>query len=124
MGRLTALVLGLIFSVPAYAQGPIQVPNPMAAHTLFIILITAAFLAWAASFSIQIMKEQTHRKDRQALRRHRETIFDKITELETARESGTINKDRHKRRMRELRGKLSRVIEKLQSSPSREKKHV
>jgi len=96
----------------------------MAAHTLFIVLITAAFLAWAASFSIQIMKERSYEKDRQALRRHRETILDKITELETARESGTINKDRHKRRMRELRGELSRVIEKLQSSSSREKKHA
>ncbi len=124
MRRLTAAVLGLTFVIPAYAQGPIQVPNPMAAHTLFIVLITAAFLAWAASFSIQIMKERTHRKEHQALRRHRETVLDKITELETARESGTINKERHKRRMRELRGELSRVIEKLQSSSSREKKHA
>ena len=124
MRRLTTLVLGLVFAIPADAQGPIQVPNPMAAHTLFIVLITAAFLAWAASFSIQTMKERTHRKERQALRQHRETVLDKITELETARESGTINKERHKRRMRELRGELSRVIEKLQSSPSGEKKHA
>ena len=124
MHRLTTLVLGLIFAIPAYAQGPIQVPNPMAAHTLFIVLITAAFLAWAASFSIQTMKERTHRKERQALRQHRETVLDKITELETTRESGTINKDSHKRRMRELRGELSRVIGKLQSSSSREKKHA
>ena len=95
----------------------------MAAHTLFVILITAAFLAWAASYSIQMMKERTRKKDRRDLGRHRETILDKITELETARESGTISKDRHKRRMKELRGNLSRVIGKIQSSP-REKKHA
>ena len=124
MRRLTAVVLGLAFVIPAYAQGPIQVPNPMAAHTLFIILITAAFLAWAGSFSIQIMKERTQQKDRQALRLYRDTLLDKITELETARESGTISTEGHKRRMRELRGELSRVITKLQSHSSREKKHA
>ncbi len=124
MRRLTAVLLWLIFAIPAHAQGPIQVPNPMAAHTLFIVLITAAFLAWAASLSIQTMKEQTHRKERQALRQHRETVLDKITELETTRESGTLNKESHKRRMRQLRGELSRVIDKLQSSSSGEKKHA
>ncbi len=123
MRRLLAVVIGLNFALPAHAQGPIQVPNPMAAHTLFIILITSAFLIWAASFSIQIMQERTHRKDRQALRRHRETILDKITETEAARESGAITKERHKRRMKELRGELSRVIETLQPA-SRDKKHA
>ena len=124
MRRLTAVVLGLAFVIPAYAQGPTQVPNPMAAHTLFIILITSAFLAWAGSFSIQIMKERTQQKDRQALRLYRDTLLDKITELETSRESGTISTEGHKRRMRELRGQLSRVITKLQSQSSREKKHA
>ncbi len=123
MWSLVTFVLVLALAIPARAQTPIQVPNPMAAHTLFIILITAAFLVWAASYSAQIMKERTHKKDRRDLVRHRETILDKITELETARESGTISKDRHKRRMKELRGDLSRVIGKIQSSP-REKKHA
>ncbi len=123
MWSLVTFALVLALAIPARAQAPIQVPNPMAAHTLFIILITAAFLVWAASYSAQIMKERTHKKDRRDLVRHRETILDKITELETARESGTISKDRHKRRMKELRGELSRVIGKIQSSP-REKKHA
>ena len=123
MWTLVTFALVLALAIPARAQAPIQVPNPMAAHTLFIILITAAFLVWAASYSAQIMKEHTHKKDRRNLVRHRETILDKITELETARESGTISKDRHKRRMKELRGELSRVIGKIQSSP-REKKHA
>ena len=123
MRRLSGVVVALIFAVPAYAQAPIQVPNAMAAHTLFIILITAGFLLWAASFSIQVMKERSHQNKRQGLRSRRETILDKITELETARESGTISNERHKRRMKELRGELSRVIEKLHSA-SREKKHA
>ena len=123
MRSLVGLILGLGFAARAQAQAPIEVPNPMAAHTLFVILLTVAFLVWAASFSIQIMKERTHRQDRQSLIRRRETILDKITELETALEAGAITKERHRRRMKELRGELSRVIGKLQSTP-REKKHA
>ena len=115
MRRALPLLLILASTPAGLAQGPIEVPNPMAAHTLFIILITAAFLAWAASFSIQIMKEQTHRKEGQTLRKRRETILDKMAEFEAALESGTITKEQHKKRMKELRGELSRVIGKLQS---------
>src|SRR5439155_277079 len=32
---------------------PIEVPNPMGAHTWFIILAVGAFLAWATSYSLQ-----------------------------------------------------------------------
>jgi uncharacterized protein YlxW (UPF0749 family) len=119
---LVGVAIGLLLAREAIAQAPIEVPNPMAAHTLFVILITAAFLAWAASFSIQIMRERTHQKKRHSLRQHRETLLDKITELETALESGTISKERYRRRMRELRGELSRVIGEIQASPG--KKHA
>ncbi len=95
-----------------------------AAHTFFIILITGAFLVWAASFSIQIMKEWTYRQNREALLKRKETVLDRIAELETAPESGTINKSVRKRRMKELRGELTRVIERLGRASKATKKHA
>src|SRR5439155_277077 len=40
---------------------PIEVPNPMGAHTWFIILAVGAFLAWATSYSLQLQKEALER---------------------------------------------------------------
>lgn len=124
MRCFVVVLFGFALAQPAGAQGPIEVPNAMAAHTFFIILITAAFLAWAASFSIQIMKGRTHRQNREALLKCKETVLDQITELETAPESGTINKGVRKRRMKELRGELTRVLERLGRASKATKKHA
>ena len=107
----------LAIALPAQAQrGPISVPNPMAAHTVFIILITAAFLAWAASSSIQLMKERAGgKKARETLLQVKGSLLDQITTLEIAQESGTITEGQYKRRMKEKRGQLVRVIGKLQA---------
>ncbi len=118
MSRRTifTLISGLTLAVPAFSQTrPVGVPNPMAAHTPFVILITAAFLAWAASFSVQMMKERdTQRKGREALLHRKESVLDQITKLEMDLESGTISEGQYKRRMKEMRGQLTRVIAKLQ----------
>ncbi len=104
-----------VIALPARAQrGPISVPNPMATHTVFIILITFAFLAWAASYSIQLLKERAGgKKALETLLRLKESLLDQITKLEMARESGTISGGQYKKRMKEKRGQLARVIEKL-----------
>ena len=107
----------LAIALPAWAQrGPISVPNPMAAHTVFIILITAAFLAWAASSSIQLMRERAGpKKARETLLQVKRSLLDQITKLEMTLESGTITEGQYKRRMKEKRGQLVRVIGKLQA---------
>ena len=124
MRRWVVIFFGLALLQPARAQGPIEVPNPMAVHTVFIIVITAAFLAWAVSFSIQTMRERTRQQDRQALLKRKETVLDQVTEVESALESGAINSSNHKRRMKELRGELTRVLERLQHASKATKKHA
>ena len=105
-----------ILGVTALAQTTQGIPNPMATHTVAIVVITAAFLAWAASYSLQVMQERTRKKDRELLGRRREAVLDSITALEMSRESGTISEDRYKRRKKELRSELARVLERLRSA--------
>ena len=111
-----------ILGVTALAQTTQGIPNPMATHTVAIVVITAAFLAWAASYSLQVMQERTRKKDRELLGRRREAVLDSITALEMSRESGTISEDRYKRRKKELRSELARVLERLRSAQPVSKK--
>ena len=115
---ILSLFANIFFTTPAVAQsGTISVPNPMAAHNAFIILITAASLAWAASFSLQFMKERKQRQQgRSAILKVRESLLDEITKLEISIESGTITKDKHEKRLSEMRRQLSRVAEKLHTA--------
>ena len=101
------------FAMTATAQTTQGIPTPMATHTIAIMAITAAFLAWAASYSLQLMKERTGKKDMEVLVRRREAVLDSIAELEMSHESGTISEDRYKRRSKELRSELARVLERL-----------
>ena len=111
-----------ILGVTTLAQTTQGIPNPMATHTVAIVVITAAFLAWAASYSLQVMQERTRKKDRELLGRRREAVLDSITALEMSRESGTISEDRYKRRKKVLRSELARVLERLRSAQPVSKK--
>jgi len=111
-----------ILGVTTLAQTTQGIPNPMATHTVAIVVITAAFLAWAASYSLQVMQERTRKKDRELLGRRREAVLDSITALEMSRESGTISEDRYKRSKKELRSELARVLERLRSAQPVSKK--
>ena len=114
--------IALLAAAPAGAQGIEEVPNPMAAHTIFIIVITSAFLIWAVSFSLQTTKERADKnKQRQMFLAERERILDAIANIETDRDSGKIDSGQYKSRIKKRRGELTRVIERLQSS-SRAKK--
>jgi ABC-type transport system involved in cytochrome bd biosynthesis fused ATPase/permease subunit len=115
----------LVRALPVHAQSVQEIPNAMSAHTVFIIVITAAFLTWAASFSLYALKERTNKqKERQILGTLREKILDELAEVETAREAGAISEGRYKNRFKTLRGDLSRVIDKLRTLAPVKKKHA
>ncbi len=115
----------LLTGASAAAQGVQEIPNPMAAHAVFIIAIVGAFLAWAVSFSIHTARERSDgRRERQRLLDERERILGRIVDLEDERESGRIDAPRYKLRARRLRGDLARVVEALRSAPPPKKKRA
>lgn len=124
--RTTSFALpALLAAAPALAQGVEEVPNPMSAHTIFIVAITSAFLIWAVSFSLQTTKERTDKnKQRQMLLTERRRILDAIADIEAGRDSGEIDSGQYKSRMKKLRGELTRVIQRLQSTSPAKKKHA
>ena len=126
MPRLVRPVfIALLAAAPAGAQGIEEVPNPMAAHTIFIVAITSAFLIWAVSFSLQTTKERADKnKQRQMFLAERERILDSIADLEADRDSGKIDSGQYKSRIKKLRGELTRVIERLRPTSRAKKKPV
>ena len=56
----TSRVVWLSDSHRLRMKGPreIQLPNPMGAHTWFIIVAVGAFLAWCISYVLQLQKEE------------------------------------------------------------------
>lgn len=119
MRRLIVLVACLTLPVVALGQTPVPVPNPMASHTPFVILIVGAFLVWAASFSLTTLKQREKRVgvDRKSLTQQRELIFDQLAAAETERTSGALTRKQFDRRTRQLRGKLAAVLAQLESLP-------
>ena len=119
----TALALISLFESAATAQAVREIPNAMANHTRFIIVIAVAFLAWAVSFSITTMKgRQSGRRERQLLLERRESLLDKIAELEADKEAGNVPDNRYKARMKTLRNDLASVLERLRQSRSADAK--
>lgn len=117
--------IALLAAAPAGAQGIEEIPNPMAAHTIFIIVITSAFLIWAVSFSLQTTKERADKnKQRQMFLAERERILDTIADIEADRDSGKIDSGQYKSRIKKRRGELTRVIERLQSTSRAKKKQA
>ena len=91
-----------------------DVPNPMGAHTWFIILAVGAFLLWCISYSLQQHKEALARKKgREDLIRRREELIGKIADLEGQKDSGSIAEKKYKLDMKDLKFQLSKILEKL-----------
>ena len=107
----------------ATAQTPVAVPNPMAAHTLFIILLVGAFLLWAASFSLTTLKERSSQSDRKSLQAAREALLEELVETEQRRKSGVITQERFDKLHRSLRGKLAAVLAQLAAQTNKPKKN-
>lgn len=100
----------------AQDEGPqtAEVPNAMGAHTWFIIIAIGAFLAWSISYSLQLHREALARKKgREDLVQHKEEILDQIAELEEQKEAGKIPEKKYKQELKDLKFRLSKVIEKL-----------
>lgn len=117
-------LLLLLLARDGSSQSPVAVPNPMATHTVFIVVIVGAFLAWAASFSYHTMKERSQKDERKALMAQREQILDQLAEVENLHDGEHISDDRFERRKKELRGELARVIEKIQSGSGVPSRHA
>ena len=96
------------------AQSPVAVPNPMAPHTPFIILLVAAFLAWAASYSAHTLRERVQKRDPKTLTALREAILDELADAESERQAGALSKQRFDKKARQLRGKLAAVLAQLE----------
>ena|SRR5215510_7316492 len=104
----------LLLLVQQEGASPVEVPNPMAAHTWFIVLAVGAFLAWSISYSLQLQKEALERrKGREDLVRRRKELLDQIVELEGSKEAGRISEQKYKAEMKDLKFRLSKVLEKL-----------
>ena len=103
-----------LFQLAQESPQTANVSNPMGAHTWFIILATGAFLLWSISYSIQLQREALARKrGREDLLRLKETLLDEIADLESRKEADDISAQKYKQEMKDLKFRLSRVLEKL-----------
>jgi hypothetical protein len=119
----TALSITVVFwPLAALAQeeaGPrlIQVPNPMAAHTWFIIAAVGAFLAWCISYVLQFRRNQSNDKSdkakRIALLHEKDELLDRLAQLESEKDAGTIPGPRYEKEYRKARSRLSDVLGRL-----------
>ena len=117
--RLCSSVVWLfVFCVAAFAQDEavrtVDLPNPMSAHTWFIIAAMGAFLLWCISYAIQLQKEAlTKKKGRDTLLEQRETLLDSIAELEDRRETNEVPDPQYRRELKKLRQSLAKVLENI-----------
>jgi|SRR5437867_10412387 len=115
-------LLLLSFSASALAQDeprPVSIPNPMSAHTWFIIAAIGAFLLWCISYTLQLQKEAlVKKKGREDLLGQKENLLDKIADLETRRENNDVSDPRYRRELKHLRHSLAKVLEGLRRAES------
>ena len=120
---LISTAVWLLASTTVFAQeGPQskEVPNSMGIHTWFIILTFGAFLAWSISYSLQLHREALNRrKGREELVQRREELLDLLADLEARRQTGAVTEHRYKQDFKDLKFRLSKIIEKIGSVPQR-----
>ena len=74
-----------------------DVPNAMGAHTWFIIVFAAAFLAWSISYSLQLRKDALARKKgRDDLVKRKDELIDRIANIEAEKEAGRLDDKKYK----------------------------
>ena len=122
-----SIVASILLPVTALAQdeaGPreIELANPMGAHTWFIIVAVGAFLAWCISYVLQLQKEKqsSQQPRRGSLLRQKEELLDRLAELESRKEAGTITTQRYEKEFRKAKGRLSEVVGRLGHKDSTE----
>src|SRR5215467_6307340 len=95
-----------------------DVPNAMGAHTWFIIVFVGAFLAWSISYSLQLRREALARKKgREDLAKRKDELIDQIADLETQKESGSVDDKRYRQQLKDLKFQLSKIVEKISPPP-------
>jgi hypothetical protein len=98
-----------------------DVPNAMGAHTWFIIVFAAAFLAWSISYSLQLRKEAlARRKGREDLVKRKDELIDRIASLEAEKDAGRLDEKKYKQELKDLKFQLSKALERIGSKPGRE----
>jgi hypothetical protein len=116
---IAAIAFRALWPLMAAAQdesGPreVDLPNPMSAHTWFIILAVGAFLAWCISYALQLQKERLNTQPRRgSLLRQKDELLDRLAELEAQKEAGTITPQRYEKEFRKAKGRLSEIIGRL-----------
>jgi hypothetical protein len=122
IGRAALLLAGALTPLTALAQeeGPreVHLPNPMGAHTWFIIVAVGAFLAWCISFALQLQRERMTghpRPQRESLLRRKDELLDSLAKLESQKDAGAIAQSRYEKDLKKLRSQLSDVLGRLKS---------
>lgn len=94
-----------------------QTQNPMVIHTWFIILAVGAFLAWSLSYSLQLQKESLKRRaSREGLMLRKNQYLDKLAELDSRKNAGTVSEQRYKREFNNTRLRLAQVLKEIEQS--------
>ncbi len=86
----------------------------MSAHTWFIIIAIGAFLAWCISYVLQLQRERLSTKpQRESLLRQKDELLNRLAQLESQKEAGTLTSQRYEKEYRKARGRLSEVLGRL-----------
>ena len=116
----------LVCSPASFAQeeaGPrdIDIPNPMAIHTWFIIVAIGAFLFWCISYVLDVQREKLVSKpQRGELLQRKNQLLDRIAELEAQKESGAVSAQRYEKEFKKVRSQLSQVLGRLKGGQDAE----
>ena len=90
-----------------------DVPNAMGAHTWFIIAFVGAFLLWCISYSLQLHKEALARKKgREDVVRRKDELIDRIADLQSRKDSGSIDEKKYRQELKDLKFQLGKILEK------------
>jgi hypothetical protein len=93
-----------------------DVPNPMGIHTWFIILAVGAFLAWSISYSLQMQREAMQkRNNRENLVLRKNQYLDRIAQLDSMKDAGTVSEQGYRREYNNTRLRLAKILEQIEN---------
>src|SRR4029079_6220860 len=108
------VVMNFLLLLLQEEAAPVKTSNAMATHNWFVILAVGAFLLWSIRYTLDVQKEAMRRKKgREDLLSRKEVLLDRIADLEGQKETGKISDKKYKDELKELRFKLSRVMDQL-----------
>ena len=103
----------LLFLVQDEGPRTADVPNAMGAHTWFIIAFVGAFLLWSISYSLQLHREALARKKgREDISRRKDELIDRIADLQSKKEAGSIDEKKYRHELKDLKFQLGKILEK------------